>query len=92
MKMRHAASVFLLVDPVQDYEESLEVWGVYGSLSAAKVATRRARRANLSQYDQWRTTEVQRWRGHLCTDVWSYIPGERAEWRWRPGPDAVTES
>lgn len=29
MKMPHAATACLVADPAQDYEETLEVWGVY---------------------------------------------------------------
>lgn len=61
-------SVFLVVDPVQDYEESLQVWGVFGSFPAAKHATRALRTRHLSAYQQDRLTEVQHWQGarHLA--------------------------
>ena len=35
---RNAAEIFLLVDPVQDYEEPPSIPGAYGSLDATKAA------------------------------------------------------
>ena len=93
MKLRHAAVVFIVVDPAQDYEESLEVWGVYGSLAAAKVGVRRGRQAHYSGLYaslRHRDTEVQRWVGHQCTDVWTY--DERGRWMHRRGPDGIGTS
>lgn len=77
-----ATDVWLLVDPVQNYEESLTILGVYGSLDAAKMALPRLRRkpwgegGRYGEYDQWRDSQAQHWRGDQCVEVWTYTPPE----------------
>ncbi|WMI33092.1 hypothetical protein SEA_SCHOTTB_82 [Gordonia Phage SchottB] len=68
----HSHRSFLVVDPVQDYEQSDEVLGVYGSLKAALLALPRLRRirgyrANADYPEGY--LEVQHWHGdqHLST-------------------------
>ncbi|AYR02892.1 hypothetical protein J1765_gp84 [Gordonia phage Gaea] len=72
----HSHRSFLVVDPVQDYEQSDEVLGVYGSLNAALRALPRLRRirnagpvskANGPYPEGY--LEVQHWHGdqHLST-------------------------
>lgn len=76
--------VFIVVDPVQDYEESLTILGVHGSLEAAKKATRRYRRTSpcYSHGDnERRDTEVQRWKGGQLLDVWTFSPNTD-NWTW----------
>lgn len=70
---KHSAEVFLVVDPVQDYEETLTIFGVYGSARAAKMATPRLRQKYLAAYE-WlhRDTEVQHWRGDQLIGTWTY--------------------
>jgi hypothetical protein len=62
---QHSARVFIAVDPVQDYEETLTIFGVYGSLAAAQVAVRQLRNRPNGFYSGWpgRTSEVQEWVG-----------------------------
>lgn len=77
--------VFIVVDPVQDYEESLTLLGVHGSLAAAKRATVRYRQtASVYSYGdhERRITEVQRWKGDQVLGIWTYSPETRA-WAWR---------
>lgn len=89
MNMPHAVTAYLVADPVQDYEETLEVWGVYGSLDAARVGARLGREAHYSghlAYLRYRDTEITRWVGHRLTDIWTYS-GDTGRWAHRPGPD-----
>lgn len=62
----NSAEVWIVVDPVQDYEESLKILGVYGSKRAAQAAHPRLVR----QLGIFRNgippvhyLEVQHWRG-----------------------------
>lgn len=78
--------VWLLVDPVQDYEETLTILGVYGSLEAAKTALPRLRRkpyaegGHYGEYSSWRDSEAQHWRGDQCVETWIYRHRSE-EWR-----------
>lgn len=77
---RRSPQVFVLLDPVQNYEESQTILGVYGSLKAAKVALRAHRRRPRSQGGQywpddlWRESEVQQWAGGTLLAAWRYYP------------------
>ncbi len=42
----HSAEIWLVVDPKQDYEETIKVYGVYGSEEAALMAIPLLRRKN----------------------------------------------
>jgi hypothetical protein len=76
--------VFLVVDPVQDYEESLTIWGAFGSLDAAKYATTGLRRKHLDDWEKgWRDTEIQHWRGRDLRDVWTFDP-KKSRWSHTP--------
>lgn len=90
--MKHATEVHILVDPVQGYEESLTVLGVYGSLAAAKAALPRIRRkpypAGEYTHAPWRESEVQLWRGDRLVRTWTYNP----EHGWGPQIDIETEA
>lgn len=72
----HSTRVFLAVDPAQDYEESLEILGAYGSLAAAQTATRMHRTRPGNRYAWWpeRATEVQEWVGDEHRTTWTYRP------------------
>ncbi|AUX81923.1 hypothetical protein FDJ33_gp87 [Gordonia phage Brandonk123] len=69
----HSHRSYLVVDPVQDYEQSDVVLGVYGSLKAALIALPRLRRirgvhANGPYPEGY--LEVQHWHGdELCITV-----------------------
>lgn len=69
----HSARVFIVVDPVQDYEESLQILGVFGSLKAAQVSTPRLMKVAW-RYEPYRTAEVQEWRGDTLVNTWTYHP------------------
>ncbi|SKY32104.1 Uncharacterised protein [Mycobacteroides abscessus subsp. bolletii] len=69
----HSARVFIVVDPVQDYEESLLILGVFGSLKTAKYATPRLMKAAWG-VEPYRTVEVQEWRGDTLVNTWTYHP------------------
>ncbi|WP_119697021.1 hypothetical protein [Microbacterium halotolerans] len=87
---------FLLVDPVQDYEETLTILGVYGSLDAAKEALARLREVLVREVGIYghsklrRDSEVQHWRGDQLLESWTYTPPESKDpdvgwsdaWRW----------
>ncbi|AXQ60693.1 hypothetical protein SEA_ALI17_78 [Gordonia phage Ali17] len=84
----HSHRSFLVVDPVQDYEQSDEVLGVYGSHEAAMRALPRLRRiraewANGSYPEGY--LEVQHWRGdeHLSTTQ-VRNGDDRLTWKARP--------
>ncbi|WP_058234133.1 hypothetical protein [Devriesea agamarum] len=72
-------SVFVVLDPVQDYEESDEILGVYGSLRAAKYAARAVRRKchriapYYTEYGN-RHLEIQEWQGPQLHKTWDYSP------------------
>lgn len=75
MKLRHAPRVFLVSNPPQDYEESLRIHGVHGSLAAAKLAARRYRRGG--DYDgelDWRQTRIELRQGDRVLDQWTFDP------------------
>ncbi|AXQ53095.1 hypothetical protein SEA_RANDO14_75 [Mycobacterium phage Rando14] len=75
----HSVRVFIVVDPVQDYEESLEILGVYGSLPAAKFATRRVARKTW-RWEPDRMIEIQERAGDEVLSVWQFRPS----WgKWR---------
>ncbi|MEV4197037.1 hypothetical protein [Micromonospora globbae] len=73
----HSARVFIAVDPVQDYEETLTILGVYGSLAAAQMAVRQHRARPNGPYAWWpgRSTEVQEWVGDELRNTWTFRPG-----------------
>ncbi|MCX4474832.1 hypothetical protein OOK41_31725 [Micromonospora sp. NBC_01655] len=79
----HSARVFIAVDPVQDYEETLTILGVYGSLAAAQVGVRQHRARPHGPYAGWpgRSTEVQEWVGDEHRKTWTYRPATG----WREG-------
>lgn len=80
---KHSAHSWIVVDPVQDWEESAEIWGVYGSLSAAKQAARALRHRNYRhEWECQRDTEIQHWTGDELVDSWTWEPDKRT---WRPG-------
>jgi hypothetical protein len=76
--------VFVVVDPVQDYEESLTILGVHGSLAAAKLATRGYRRRLLPptgaagirwpMVDPSRLVDIELRQGDRVLDTWRYSP------------------
>ncbi|TDC30087.1 hypothetical protein E1211_24900 [Micromonospora sp. 15K316] len=72
----HSARVFIAVDPPQDYEESLDILGVYGSLAAAQTAVRlhRARPGNQIRWAYGRRSEVQEWVGDEHRTTWAFHP------------------
>ncbi|UVT31884.1 hypothetical protein SEA_KEWPIEDOLL_84 [Gordonia phage Kewpiedoll] len=68
----HSHRSYLVVDPVQDYEQSDVVLGVYGSREAAMRALPRLRRIRANNANDPRPSgylEVQHWLGdqHLTT-------------------------
>ncbi|MGV0738203.1 hypothetical protein ABQF35_14420 [Mycobacterium syngnathidarum] len=65
----HSHRAWVLVDPVQDYEESLEILGVYGSDRAARYAARAHMRN-----EPGRDIEAREMRGKDVLRVWI--------WRW----------
>lgn len=69
----HSVHAFLVVDPVQDYEESLQILGVFGSLKTAQYATPRLMRTAW-RWDSYRYAEVQEWRGDTLVHTWTYYP------------------
>lgn len=92
--MAHSSPrVYLVVDPVQDYEESLVILGVHGSLAAAKLATRFYRRRMHQPtrpegmvwplIDSWRDVEVQLWHGDQQLDTWTH-GGRTGLWTHTP--------
>ncbi|MDM3950339.1 hypothetical protein [Mycobacteroides abscessus] len=70
---KHSARVFIVVDPVQGYEETLQILGVFGSLNVAKMATPRLMRATW-RWDSYRHAEVQEWHGDTHVNTWTYHP------------------
>ncbi|AMS02919.1 hypothetical protein SEA_GALADRIEL_84 [Gordonia phage Galadriel] len=66
----HSHRSYLVIDPVQDYEQSDVVLGVYGSLKAALIALPRLRRIRNSTWGRSLNDprpsgylEVQHWHG-----------------------------
>lgn len=70
----HSAHTFIVVDPVQDYEESLLILGVFGSLKTAKYAAPRLMKAAWG-VEPNRFVEVQEWRGDTQVAAWTFRPG-----------------
>jgi len=74
------AEVWLLVDPVQDYEESLSILGVYGSLNDAKAALPAHRQRGYDEGGvygegyEWRDSEAQLWRGGVMVERLTFNP------------------
>jgi hypothetical protein len=85
---------FVVLDPAQDYDEDSVIWSVHGSLEAAKVGARQGRAREYAGSNDFqeriRHTEVQRWQGARCTDVWTFWPGDRT-WDHRPGPGSSVQ-
>lgn len=80
--------VFIVVDPVQDYEESLEIWGVYRSLDEAQVAAPGLRAIRYDKHEnEDRDTEVQHWQRAVEVNVWTFTPANpgRSRSGWRNG-------
>lgn len=69
----HSARVFIVVDPVQGYEETLQILGVFGSLKVAKYATPRLM-APTWRWSPDRDAEVQEWRGDTLVNTRTYHP------------------
>lgn len=65
---KSSAGVWIVVDPVQDYEQSLAILGVYGSRQAAEIALPRLRR-KLGQFRNGDGLEIQHWRGDTLVSV-----------------------
>lgn len=85
--MSAAHRSFLVIDPAQDYEESDQVLGVFGSLAAAQMAARllRHKTGEGTQYwmaDSYRVVEVQEWKGREHLATWSYSP-DYPQWTHR---------
>lgn len=91
---RSSPRVFVVVDPPQDYEESLRILGVHGTLTAAKVATAAYRRRRLPPsgpgapswplVDPHRHVEVQLWHGDRQLDTWTHSPTRHDRETGRP--------
>lgn len=79
---KNSHEVYLVVDPVQDYEESLKIYGAYGSLAAAKFALPRLRRKNVESWER-RDTEVQLWRGDQHIATWRFSGDGAGRWTYR---------
>ena len=83
----HAHHAFVLLDPVQDYEETITILGVYGSLAAAKAAlpahrARKFRDGGIYEYDPERVSHIEHRAGDALIDVWEYSPNpKRVTWR-----------
>lgn len=77
---KHSAETHLVVDPVQDYEESMRVLGAYGSTDAARMALPRLRRIAgecRNGIPSVRHLEIQHWRGdQLVSSEKHYDPAE----------------
>ncbi|SKO07987.1 Uncharacterised protein [Mycobacteroides abscessus subsp. massiliense] len=76
--------VFMVVDPVQEYREDTQVWGVYGSLAEAQSETPNLRR-------HWgvddavdgisdRYTLIEEWRGDALIAAWRFHPRSAPLW------------
>lgn len=79
---KHSARVFIVVDPVQDYEEALQILGVFGSLKTAQYATPRLMRAAW-QWEPHRYAQVQEWHGDTLLNTWTYCPVGTAASGWQ---------
>ncbi len=83
----HSAHVFIVVDPAQDYEESMHILGVYGSLEAAKYATKRLRRLRSDEsqgFTESRMVEVWEVRGDTRVGGWTFRPRVTVAGMWTP--------
>ena len=72
----HSHRAWVLIDPVQDYEESLTVLGVYRSDKAARYAARAYMKT-----EPCRDIEAQEWRGSDLLVVWTWSWSRRV---WTP--------
>lgn len=83
-KAENAARVFIVLDPVQDYEESDDIWGVFGSLAAAHVGARMLRARHYAGFRSFendqRDTHVELWEGTENVQRWEFSAQTR---RWR---------
>lgn len=76
--------VFMVVDPLQDYREDTQVWGVYGSLTEAQSEAPKLR--FLWGVDDSvdgigeRYTLVQEWRGDALIAAWRFHPHSTPLW------------
>lgn len=64
---------YVLVDPVQDYEESLEILGVFGTYFGAEAAHKKDRAEGHfapGTGDHWRDAEIQLWEGPIVIKRW----------------------
>ena len=75
-----SAHTFIIVDPVQDYEESLTILGVAKSFAAAKFRAPALMKAAW-KWEPNRYVEIQEWRGDTLVTAWTYRPG--IEWKVR---------
>lgn len=71
--------VWILVDPVQDYEESLEILGVYDSAEEAMASPHVT--SFEGDFTPARIREAQRWVGDQMKGLWRYQPA-RGGWVW----------
>lgn len=80
----YAARAFIVLDPVQDYDESDDIWGVFGSLAAAQVGARMLRTRHYSGHlgflNEQRDTHVELWVGDTNVQRWEFGADTR---RWR---------
>lgn len=74
---------YVLVDPVQDYEESLEILGVFGTYRGAELAHEKTRQVNgyfsLEHYAAGRDAEIQLWEGSTLLKRWQTQQTNRGE-------------
>lgn len=63
----HSCRAWVLVDPIQDYEESLKILGVFGSEEAARYGARAYIRREPN-----RNLEAQEWRGSDLLRIWTW--------------------
>lgn len=102
---KHAADVYLVLDQVQDYEETDTVLGVYRSLKSAKYALRYHRRytyyqINLRSLQEAnygstpRETVIQHWRGDQVIEQWTFSRNwltNDGEWKYKNLREAKEE-
>lgn len=74
---------YVLVDPVQDYEESLEILGVYGTYFEAEAAHKEARKVgghfSPGDWNNWRDAEITLWEGGKVVKRWETYQINRDE-------------
>jgi hypothetical protein len=78
--------VYAVVDPVQDYEETMRILGIYATAHEARAVADAARKYGAEQYpstptdkpylDPGRTAEVQHWQGSQVIERWE----RREDW------------